>query len=610
MSDIAIKITSLGKAYRLYSRQSDKILDSLGINRLLFYKKNYYQEFWALRDINLIVERGERVGIIGRNGAGKSTLLKIIAGNIMPTEGAITVNGRVDALMELGTGFHPEFTGRENIRASLGLYGFTYREIKRLEEEIIDFAELEEFIDYPIKTYSAGMYTRLAFSVSTMLKPDILIIDEILGAGDAYFAGKCIERMKRLTEDSGATVLFVSHDVSSIQRLCERAIFIERGRIADDGDTLPIIKRYTALIREMENNRIRLKSLGLKKMDASIINTEYGRNNLLFHFIERGWGNIKGRYPILKITLKIDDTYTESLNVGEPMDNDTSHIAYLITSAGYTEWSNPQKEKGLIFRYVKDCDGIYKHAPFVFKVPGYIERFDRIHLVVEHLDNTEGELIVEMYNGKNYVGIGEILFQNRGTVQNSEFDITDLLRDLKSVSEENISQKREGETLSNQIITKEDVYGDVRDMIEKVQILDSDGVERYVFITRERMRIRIYYVARVAVENPVFVVAIYRSDGTVVNQVISSKDGVSIPAISGNGYVDVIYDPLLIGEGDYVISVGIFKYVDLLVREESPSYCVHDRRYLLRIRQPHNIKISLGIVDQDVRWEVNSEVRE
>ncbi|MCX7958197.1 MAG: ABC transporter ATP-binding protein [Deltaproteobacteria bacterium] len=615
MSDIAIKITQLGKAYRLYSRQSDKILDSLGINRLLFLKRNYYQEFWALRDINMIVEKGERVGLIGRNGAGKSTLLKIVAGNITPTSGKIIVNGRVDALMELGTGFHPEFTGRENIRASLRLFGLSHNEIKRLEDEIIDFAELDEFIDYPVKTYSAGMYARLAFSVSTMLTPEILIIDEILGAGDAYFAGKCIERMKRLTEESGATVLFVSHDVSSVQKLCERVIYLEKGRIIEDGDAIDVIKKYTAMIREMENNRLKLKSIGLVKKDAQVINTEYGKNVLLFHLIEERWDTIKGSYPFTKIEFNVDNKYTDSIEVGGPMDNDISHSAYLITSPRFTDWSLPKKICGVVSRLVTDCDGLYKHAPFVFRFPEHITEFEKVCLRLSYIDNTTGRLFLEIYNGDKYIKVGEIKFENSGLIRSEEFEIGEILRKFKSGGMKTDDSKpapvteNKPDVKDNVIATKGDIYGEMPSLIEKVSILDDALEERYVFVTREKMIVRIYYSVSLRIENPIFVVAIYGTDGTVINQAISSKDNFRVEFIEGRGYVDVIYDPLIIGEGDYHVSAGIFKSVDLLSRGVNPAYSVHDRRYLFRVKQPHNLRVPLGIVNQDIKWEAKrSEV--
>lgn len=610
MSDIAIKIVKLGKAYRLYSKQSDRILDSLGINRLLFLKKNYYQEFWALRDIDIIIERGERVGLIGRNGAGKSTLLKIIAKNIAPTTGQVFVNGRVDALMELGTGFHPEFTGRENIRASLGLYGFSHKEIKRLEEEIIDFAEIDDFIDYPVKTYSQGMYARLAFSVATMLKPDILIIDEILGAGDAYFAGKCIERMKRLTEESGATVLFVSHDVSSVQKLCNRAILLEKGRILQDGDTLEVTKRYMAMIREMENTRLKIKSLGLMRKDGELINTEYGKNVLLFHFIEENWERIRGSYPIVEIELTVDDQFRETIEVGAPMDNDTNRQGYLITSPNYTEWSLPQKIKGYLTRMVTDFGGIYRHAPFVFRFPEYISDFERVTIRIKYLDTCKGRIFLEVYDGNSYLRIGELPFEMSGELREVRFGIQEVLKRIKYRNQtgDYMAKNSNEASRENVVAIKGDIYGEIGDLIESVRILDSDSVERYVFITRERMVVRIYYNSKDRIYRPVFVVAIYGTDGSVINQAISSKDGFDIEYIDGRGYVDIIYDPLIIGEGDYVISVGIFKSVDLLSRGENPSYSVHDRRYFIKVRQPHNLKVPLGIVNQDIKWEHKSEI--
>jgi len=177
-------------------------------------------------------------------------------------------------LLELGTGFHPEFSGRENIQSYLAYQGLSPKEIEAREEEIIDFSELEEFIDQPLKAYSAGMYARLAFSTATVIEPEILIIDEILGAGDAYFSGKCVERMNRITNDSGATVLFVSHDLSSVQALCDRVIWVNRGRIKRDGEPLSVIKEYMALVRREEEIRLRARDLRVSKKQALLLESQ------------------------------------------------------------------------------------------------------------------------------------------------------------------------------------------------------------------------------------------------------------------------------------------------------------------------------------------------
>lgn len=270
MDQPVIACRDVGKMFKLYERPLDKVLDVLGVSPWLFWRKTNHREFWALRNFSLEVARGERLGVIGHNGAGKSTLLKLVTGNLQATAGSIHVAGRVQALLELGTGFHPEFTGRQNIRAALSFQGLGRSAIAEKEEEVVEFAELKEFIDQPIRTYSAGMYARLAFAVATSIEPDILIIDEILGAGDAYFYGKCVERMRRLTVDKGATVLFVSHDLQSVLALCDRAIWLKQGRIVADGEPLKIVKDYYAEVQREENLRL------LKNKAAEVRNHESG----------------------------------------------------------------------------------------------------------------------------------------------------------------------------------------------------------------------------------------------------------------------------------------------------------------------------------------------
>ena len=266
----AIEVRNVSKMYKKYKNSTSKILDLLGFS----FRKNY-EEFWPLKDINLTIKKGEKVGVIGRNGAGKTTLLSMISDNVKPTKGTIKVDGKVNALFVLGTGFHPEFSGRENIKSSLAFQGITGEEALILEKEIIEFSELEDFIEQPLKTYSAGMYTRLAFTVATAIKPEVLIIDEILGAGDAYFNSKALERMNSLT-NSGATVLFVSHDLSSVQKICDRCIWIDKGKIREDGKTLDVIKSYSADVRKREELRLLSQNSGVKsKEDLNSLKDDY-----------------------------------------------------------------------------------------------------------------------------------------------------------------------------------------------------------------------------------------------------------------------------------------------------------------------------------------------
>jgi lipopolysaccharide transport system ATP-binding protein len=219
------------------------------------------EEFWALRDISFDVSPGDRVGIIGRNGAGKSTLLKILSRITEPTEGRVRLRGRVASLLEVGTGFHPELTGRENIFLNGAVLGMTKVEIRRKFDEIVNFAEVEKFLDTPVKRYSSGMYVRLAFAVAAHLEPEILVVDEVLAVGDAAFQRKCLGKMEDVASQEGRTVLFVSHNMAAIQTLCRRAIWLNEGKVERDGEPEPVINAYGKHLQSANGITATLKSL-------------------------------------------------------------------------------------------------------------------------------------------------------------------------------------------------------------------------------------------------------------------------------------------------------------------------------------------------------------
>jgi len=261
----AIKISDVGKMFKIYPNKFESLRDALDdsfrICRWLPLRKANYQEFWALRGISLDLKAGSRIGIIGRNGAGKSTLLKLITGNYSPTEGSIEVSGKIQALLESGAGFHPEFTGYENIKASLIYQGLTNLEIEEAIEDIASFTELGNFLQQPFKTYSMGMQARLTFATATAIKPNILIVDEVLGAGDAYFFGKSQERMQNLVEKSGASVLLVSHALDQITRFCTETIWIERGKVVKRGSPFEVVDSYMAFTQVLEERRLKAKNI-------------------------------------------------------------------------------------------------------------------------------------------------------------------------------------------------------------------------------------------------------------------------------------------------------------------------------------------------------------
>ncbi|MCI0626705.1 MAG: ABC transporter ATP-binding protein [Acidobacteria bacterium] len=237
--EIAISVRKVGKVYRIYDRPEDRL------RQMLFarFGKSYGRDFCALRDVSFEVYRREALGIIGRNGSGKSTLLQILAGTLSPTWGEVKVQGRVAALLELGSGFNPEFTGRENVYLNASLLGMTKKQTDARFDEIASFAEIGDFIDQPVKTYSSGMVIRLAFAVQTAIEPEILIIDEALSVGDFFFQQKCARRMRELRE-KGTTLLFVSHDMAVVRDLCQQVVYLRKGELAYFGNSTQAIQLY------------------------------------------------------------------------------------------------------------------------------------------------------------------------------------------------------------------------------------------------------------------------------------------------------------------------------------------------------------------------------
>ena len=261
MEETAIKITGVSKKYSVGASKDDSLRGHL--TSILSSAKSKTDSFWALKDVSFEVKKGEVIGIIGKNGAGKSTLLKILSQITKPTEGKIEINGRVASLLEVGTGFHPELTGRENIYLNGTILGMTRKEVRAKFDEIVEFSGVKKFIDTPVKHYSSGMYVRLAFSVAAHLEPEILIIDEVLAVGDDEFQKKCLGKMKDVA-DHGRTVLFVSHNMVAVESLCSKSVLIQNGKAHKVEDTGKVITQYLNGFRNAGNENA-LKSSNVER---------------------------------------------------------------------------------------------------------------------------------------------------------------------------------------------------------------------------------------------------------------------------------------------------------------------------------------------------------
>ena len=310
MDDIAIKVEHLCKMYKLYDKPSDRFKEALGLSR-----KKLYTEHYALNDVNFEVKTGETVGVIGTNGSGKSTILKIITGVLNPTGGSVSVNGRISALLELGAGFNQEYTGIENVYLNGTMIGFTREEIDAKMQDILDFADIGDFVYQPVKTYSSGMFVRLAFAVAINIEPEILIVDEALSVGDVFFQAKCFKKFEEFKK-MGKTILIVSHDLSSIAKYCDRVILLNQGEKVAEGSPKKIVDLFKKILVGVsidENDNEENDSLNEALEDKSV-DTRWKDNYTINPSINE-YGNKKAEIIDFAI-IDENGVYTSSLMKG------------------------------------------------------------------------------------------------------------------------------------------------------------------------------------------------------------------------------------------------------------------------------------------------------
>ena len=354
---IIIKVENLGKRYTIrhqqkgsYSALRDVITEK---TKNLFHSAGQLvnnkhsdvvvkkEEFWALNNVNFEVEKGDRIGIVGRNGAGKSTLLKVLSSITEPSKGKISIKGRVSSLLEVGTGFHPELTGRENIYLNGAILGMRRTEIKRKFDEIVSFADIEKFLDTPVKRYSSGMYVRLAFAVAAHLESEILIVDEVLAVGDAEFQKKCLGKMQDISRNEGRTVLFVSHNMQTITNLCSRAILLSKGTIIQDDVTKDVVKNYLMLDTSKDgaiywDNDLAIGDSSIKLKAIKILDQD---NNISNHFFSKSKIRIQFDFNIIEmdddLLIGFDITNEDGMVIFRTHQNDSEQKYWPVLKKGY-----------------------------------------------------------------------------------------------------------------------------------------------------------------------------------------------------------------------------------------------------------------------------------
>ncbi|TLP61144.1 MULTISPECIES: ABC transporter ATP-binding protein [Pseudomonas] len=584
MSDIAISLKGVSKTFKRFQHPGWRALDALGLP----VSRKRYDTFQALTGIDLNIAKGEKVALIGRNGAGKSTLLRLVSGQMRADSGQIRVNGNVQALMTLGTGFHPDFSGLENIRSALAFQGIAPARMAECIEEITEFTELDGFLQRPVKEYSAGMYARLAFAVATTMTPEVLIIDEVLGAGDAYFLGKCIQRMKNLTSQ-GATILFVSHDISSVQMLCDRGVWLEAGKVRQDGPLLPVSKAYLASVRAEEERRVRAKSMSLTRGQVATLLESESQSSLLRLV---GQDGIAPAAPVLVR----DVQYGNGDNVLGRFDLQGPQAggSCLIVDPRFMNWRFVDDSvEGARWAF-GDFGGRYQHAPLQIAWPGTIP--EQAWVQLELKASPTGVVLLEQYDPEraSYTELGQL--------PASDSDTWCSLR-LNLHRSALVAHERSTLLTDLQPLASDDRYGSGEVRITGFGFFDGDAERRHTLISGESAFAVIAYEASQAVIDPVPVVAIYRPDGTCVMQVIASMSGAHFPRLEGKGGIRVDFAPLMLGPGDYLVSVALFRELNLASAVEPASYDLHDRCHALKVLPPPGIHVQIGVVNQPVQWE-------
>lgn len=572
MSDYrpAISMRGVGKMYKVFSSRLDNFIDAMGLSRFVPWWRMRYREYWALRDITVDVPRGKRLGIIGCNGAGKTTLLKLITGNLPVTEGDIQVNGHVHALMTTGSGFHPEFTGRENIEASLVYQGFTSSEIKDAIEEVAEFTELEQFLDQPFKTYSAGMQARLTFATATSMSPDILIVDEVLGAGDGYFIAKSTERITRLVEDTGATVLLVSHALDQTVRFCDETIWIDRGRIVQRGPTLEVVKAYEQYLRVRNERRLRAKN----KLRAAAgdpdntggIDLDMYNDHLMLRFVVSGPSD--ATFDLSEVAVLENGELHDRISVGDAQDADTSRPAFVRFDDSHC-WSGPQTEQGRHFRSVALNGSGTGAGSVMFYFHGIFDDASYAAEVTYRCTNAE-KAAVEIWKGDEMLSRRDIPAGDGGWIT----EMIEVATRVAVAAGGADNGSSDGELVAKRVARRWPSQGTL--LIHDVKVTDPNGQEQAVFTPGQAMVIRITVQAQARDTFPIrAAVSIFRLDGIqVTRQQMPEPVTLELDAGSTSSLVLTMKD-LRLCRGNYVFSVALFSRTIT----EKDRYDLIDRAY-------------------------------
>ncbi len=582
--EVAIRVSNLRKVYRLYNKPSHRLWDMLG----LLQGQSRIAEHVALDSISFDIRKGEKVALIGRNGAGKSTLLKLISGAIEPNSGHAKVNGRAQALLQLGAGFHPDFTGRQNAESYLAHFGITGLRAQEALDDIIAFAELEEYIDQPMKTYSTGMAVRLMFSVSTAFTPDILILDEVLSVGDAYFVSKSFERIELMCREQGTTMLLVTHDISSAGMLCDRFIWLESGRVLMDGSAADVSNRYALSIREQEEKRLRqanekrLRNVTRRAPIYGNIRTEDGLP-------------LPEDLPIAGIRFQTESGQTFALN-WQPTEDDAGDVVPYLEE-GQHNWSDNKTVENKPCRIFQKSGSIFHSAPFVMPEAVFttlVTSGPALVCDIDYFDSFAGQVAVTVNArrgaGRDYQGL--LSLSGSKTWKTARVEL----------SQHQDVQKFEGKAR----------FGTQIFAVDNIRFCNAEGEEKAVFDMGSEFRVDMDY----KISDPEF-------DECPVINISFIKDGVRIArmvcetfrfdkSVPREGNISARYEPLMLGPGEYTVNVAIMRengyegISSVTYYSRNPNILdQHSRLYSIKVAETSKLLLNDAAVATPASFRIN-----
>ena len=605
MSEAAIRAEALTKRYPLHGSPRERLLDVLGLRS---HRTGHHAETAAIDGMTFSFDRGEKVGVIGRNGSGKSTLLGLISGVIQPTSGTIAVTGEVHPLLSLGAGFSDEMTGAENVRGYLAQLGVAGSALAGRIDEVAAFAELGVYFDQPIRTYSSGMRMRLNFAAATCIQPDVLLLDEVLSVGDAYFITKSLERMRALCSGSGTTLVLVSHSIGLVTELCDRVLWLERGRIRMDGDPGDVRGAYQQFMRAEEENRLRkLRSATARDRNRAVAPVARSAHELAVRLgAHAAFGQIQtvDRQPppsgvsISALSFEHEGAMIAAL----PLDGNSGELE-LLNGSEFGNWGPPEREPaGAVSRRYLQYGSPFHALPFALRDAALAPRLlqDGVEAVLRCRSAQDLALEVRLFGGENR-------------------ELAALLP-VRATSESETVRGRltpvdaSPASAANAVVVGR--YGTRRMEITDVSFLDSSGAQRLVFSTGSPFAARLRY----RINDPDFderatVVVLFERDGYLKTSRFFLNQKRFASALRREGEIVLAADPLLLAPGEYSITVAVHRegHANRRTPREhftvSPTvYDMHYRSFQMTVFETWHTTLLKDLVFQHpASWNVDGE---